>query len=103
MIVVHFNIGQQSKIIARGQTIKMRLEISVQRTFARSFVKCSSVSFIGEQLDAIALEPPRLACQRYHSYIFAGQLARNDFAGLDVEPIEWTHAARRAADRRQDF
>src|SRR2546425_12734772 len=69
MIVVHFNIGQQSKIIAFDQTIKMRLEISMQRTFARSFIKSFSISLIGEQLDAVALEDRTLRRQRSALFI----------------------------------
>src|SRR5205807_7457590 len=76
MIVVHFNISQQRKIIARGQTIQMRLEILEQRSFARSFIKSFGVSLISEQLDAIALEDRGLRRQRSALFVFAGQLSR---------------------------
>ena len=103
MIVVHLNIGQQSKIIAFGQTIKMRLEISVQRTFARSFIKSCGVSLISEQLDAIALENRSLRRQRSVFFIFAGQLARREFAGFNVRLIEWIDADDRTGDSGRDF
>src|SRR5439155_5373328 len=103
MIVVHLNIGQQSKIIAFGQTITMRLEISVQRTFARSFIKSCGVSLVSEQLDAIALENRSLRRQRSVFFIFAGQLARREFAGFNVRLIEWIDADDRTGDSGGDF
>src|SRR5205823_3591291 len=86
-----------------GQTIKMRLEISGQRTFARSFIKSLVVFLISEQLNAIALENRSLRRQRSALFIFAGQLARRDFAGFDVRLIEWIDADDRTGDRGRDF
>ena len=103
MIVVHFNISQQCKIIARGQTIQMRLEIFGQRSFARGFIKSFGVSLISEQLDAIALEDRGLRRQRSALFVFAGQLSRRDFAGFDVGLIEWIDADDRTGNRGRDF
>ena len=89
MRLVHLDVGQERKVVARPQPVQMRLEVSLQCVIALQHLRqVGRILFVCEQRDSVAGEDRCLGRQGSGLFVRVGQLPRCDLAGFHVRLIE---------------
>src|SRR5260370_40081177 len=100
MICEHWDISEQSEVVAALQSIQVRTQVADQRFISvRRLCQRGCILLVRKQPYAVLIQNGLLCRQRSRAFVFCRQVAGGDFTCLDVRLIERIDADDRSSNR----